>query len=184
MPKECPAGKEVNPKTGRCVNICKPGTGRDPASGKCVKAVAEKKSSPKTTGVVLKPLVFDKDESVWSQLQNKQVIDRFRAVTCLVATSLILLYPYILDNLNKEEGIKDCKACEKRLAKLLDAYITWIVIKQEVSVVQSPEATMFVKLVGQDDSRKTTKVTTFMDHDARQKIEKAAAFALCPLLAR
>jgi hypothetical protein len=35
--KSCPDGKEVNPITGRCVNICKVGTIRNKATGKCDK---------------------------------------------------------------------------------------------------------------------------------------------------
>ena len=35
--KPCPEGKEINPVTGRCVAVCKPGLVRDPTTGKCVK---------------------------------------------------------------------------------------------------------------------------------------------------
>jgi hypothetical protein len=35
--KDCPEGKVVNPITGRCVNICKVGTIRNKATGKCDK---------------------------------------------------------------------------------------------------------------------------------------------------
>jgi hypothetical protein len=34
--KSCPPGKEINPKTGRCINQCAPGETRN-ASGRCVK---------------------------------------------------------------------------------------------------------------------------------------------------
>jgi hypothetical protein len=36
-PVECPAGKEINPLTGRCVNICKDDEVRNPETGKCDK---------------------------------------------------------------------------------------------------------------------------------------------------
>ena len=35
--KSCPDGKEINPITGRCVNICKVGTIRNTTTGKCDK---------------------------------------------------------------------------------------------------------------------------------------------------
>ncbi len=36
--KECPEGKEINPVTKRCVNVCKDGQVRNPETGKCVGA--------------------------------------------------------------------------------------------------------------------------------------------------
>ena len=36
--KECPEGKEINPVTKRCVNVCKDGQVRNPETGKCVAA--------------------------------------------------------------------------------------------------------------------------------------------------
>lgn len=187
MPKDCPPGKEINPVTGRCVQMCKPGTVRNSETGRCVKVVAAKQTSvikkTDSKGVVIKPIGFDQKVTIWKQMLSKQVIDRFHAISGLVANSLLLMYPYIRENLNQEEGITKTKAVEKRLTKLLDAYITWTVIKQEMSLDKNPDATMFVKLVGKDNSvTKKQKVNSMMEFDARQKIEKAAAFALCPLL--
>ena len=42
--KECPDGKEINPKTGRCVKICEAGKIRDPETGKCIKNVKNVKN--------------------------------------------------------------------------------------------------------------------------------------------
>lgn len=41
---ECPQGKELNPKTGKCVNVCKPGYKRNPETFKCEKEKAVKRS--------------------------------------------------------------------------------------------------------------------------------------------
>jgi serine/threonine protein kinase len=47
-PKPCPEGKEINPKTGRCIKIktrpdCPEGTIRNETTGRCVKVKTEKK---------------------------------------------------------------------------------------------------------------------------------------------
>jgi hypothetical protein len=44
--KRCPEGKEVNPKTGRCINKCADGTVRND-KGRCVKDKTKKASSQK-----------------------------------------------------------------------------------------------------------------------------------------
>ena len=41
--KECPEGKEINPKTGRCVKKCKEGEVRDKITGKCIKIKLKKR---------------------------------------------------------------------------------------------------------------------------------------------
>lgn len=38
----CPEGKEINPKTGKCINKCKTGYERNPETGKCIKIKAKK----------------------------------------------------------------------------------------------------------------------------------------------
>jgi hypothetical protein len=44
IPRLCPEGKEINPKTGRCVKSCKPEQVRSVETGRCV---SKKSSSPK-----------------------------------------------------------------------------------------------------------------------------------------
>ena len=46
--KECPEGKEINPVTKRCVNVCKDGQVRNPNTGKCVASAKKPKAEPKT----------------------------------------------------------------------------------------------------------------------------------------
>jgi hypothetical protein len=45
--KECPEGKEINPVTKRCVNVCKDGQVRNPETGKCVASTKKTKTEPK-----------------------------------------------------------------------------------------------------------------------------------------
>jgi len=47
--KSCPSGKEVSPKSGRCVNVCKSGQVRSKETGRCRKAKLKtpKRKSPK-----------------------------------------------------------------------------------------------------------------------------------------
>lgn len=44
--KDCPEGKEINPKTGRCINKCKDGEVRNPLTGRCVKEKIQIKDCP------------------------------------------------------------------------------------------------------------------------------------------
>lgn len=74
-PKPCPDGKEMNPKTGRCINTCKPGYKRNadfncvkdtvgdcpegkvrnPVTGRCVMAKVDRTAEPCPEGKVRNP---------------------------------------------------------------------------------------------------------------------------------
>jgi hypothetical protein len=45
--KECPEGKEINPVTKRCVNVCKDGQVRNPKTGKCIASAKKTNTEPK-----------------------------------------------------------------------------------------------------------------------------------------
>ena len=53
--KECPEGKEINPKTGRCVNKCKDGEVRNLDTGRCMKIKLKLKSKECPEGKEINP---------------------------------------------------------------------------------------------------------------------------------
>jgi hypothetical protein len=44
--EKCPEGKEINPKTGRCIQKCKEGEIRNPDTGRCIKIKPKSKDCP------------------------------------------------------------------------------------------------------------------------------------------
>ena len=58
----CPEGKEINPVTGRCVNICVDGKVRDPVTGICKTIKIEKIAKVKK--VVIVPKVVKPEEEI------------------------------------------------------------------------------------------------------------------------
>jgi hypothetical protein len=53
--KDCPSGKELNPKTGRCINKCKEGEVRNLDTGRCIKIKLKLKSKDCPSGKELNP---------------------------------------------------------------------------------------------------------------------------------
>ena len=62
--KSCPEGKEINPKTNRCVIVCKKGQVRDPETGRC------KASGKCPEGKVINPKT---GRCIYKKPDNKEV---------------------------------------------------------------------------------------------------------------
>ena len=105
--KSCPDGKEINPITGRCVNICKVGTIRNATTGKCdkipnvnnVRKGRPKKKTPPRNNTQpkksLSPIVFSSPSPHSQRSQHSQ--HKSSSVSSPSSKSFELYYPDLDD---------------------------------------------------------------------------------------